>query len=111
VGRRVNIRNNAIRPRYINIDEAQILGQKDVVIVAIDIAPSGHGVVAHLRWPNGLTSDRRPSGGIEGPYPVEEALDRADTLREALGLTGVCVNLEPGIDWHPSWGELVSDQD
>jgi len=103
--------NAVIRPHYVRIEDARVPARKTFVVVAIDIAPTGYGVVAHVEWPDGVGSDQRPKEGVEGPYPVEEALDRADRLREVLGLTRVCVNLEPGIDWHPSWGELVSDQD
>lgn len=44
---------------------------------------------------------------VDQPEGVAMALPYALFLREHLGLDRIEVELEPGVDWQPAWGELV----
>lgn len=66
---------------------------------------------ASIYWCAQVTGTGVYEAGSEiGPFPVLDALRRADTLAEMMGYAGVVIMLnEVGI-WRPEWGTLADQE-
>lgn len=62
---------------------------------------------ALLYWPDWGAETGFLSAGIEGPLPVSDALERAETLRSVHAFKRVVVWLQHRELWDRRWGELA----
>lgn len=63
-------------------------------------------VLASIYWPDRITQGDLVKAGLEGPYPVHEALERASQLRELWAYDRIVIAIQDRSLWRSEWGEL-----
>ena len=63
-------------------------------------------VVASIYWPDWITQGDKVKAALEGPYPVEEALRRAESLCYLWAYNRVVIAIQDRSLWRREWGEL-----
>jgi hypothetical protein len=67
--------------------------------------------MASIYWCAQVTANGVYEAGSEmGPFPVLDALRRADALVELMGYTGVAIMLNEAGIWRPEWGTLADQE-
>lgn len=67
--------------------------------------------VASIYWCAHVTGTGVYDAGSEmGPFPVLDALSRADQLAEVMGYAGVVIMLNEAGVWRPDWGTLADQE-
>lgn len=74
-------------------------------VVAVRIFALREGISCVVSWPSPEPGLRVFSPTRERPEMQAEALPYAQFLSETTGLR-VTVELDPGMEWQPAWGEL-----
>ncbi len=81
---------------------------------SVDMLVSGLSYVepsASIYWCAQVTANGVYEAGSEmGPFPVLDALRRADALVELMGYTGVAIMLNEAGIWRPEWGTLADQE-
>jgi hypothetical protein len=62
--------------------------------------------MANIYWPDWTAQGDRINASMEGPYPVSEALERADLLCALWAYSRVVIAIQHRASWRPEWGEL-----
>lgn len=62
--------------------------------------------LANIYWPDWVSQGDKVLAAMEGPYPVEEALRRADSLCYLWAFNRVVIALQDRATWRREWGEL-----
>lgn len=86
----------------------------DAIIVGIgsdEKAFSAEGIefgepLASIYWPDWISQGDKIHAALEGPYSVEEALRRADSLCYLWAYNRVVIALQDRSLWRREWGEL-----
>lgn len=62
--------------------------------------------LASIYWPDWISQGDKIKAALEGPYSVEEALRRADSLCYLWAYNRVVIALQDRSLWRREWGEL-----
>lgn len=63
-------------------------------------------VTASIYWPDWIAQGDKIKAALEGPYSVEEALRRADSLCYLWAYNRVVIAIQDRALWRKEWGEL-----
>jgi hypothetical protein len=62
--------------------------------------------MASIYWPDWISQGDKIKSALEGPYPVEQALRRAESLCYLWAYNRVVISLQDRATWRREWGEL-----
>jgi hypothetical protein len=62
--------------------------------------------MANIYWPDWVSQGDKIKASMEGPYPVPEALERAEMLCALWGYNRVVIAVQRRQTWQAGWGEL-----
>lgn len=82
----------------------------DAITVGIGAPPRGFDPVeltASVYWPDWITQGDKVRGSMEGPYSIDDAFRRAESLRTIWAFKRVVIAIEERELWQPEWGELA----
>lgn len=63
-------------------------------------------VLASVYWPDWISQGDKVHAALEGPYPVPEALERAEMLCALWAYNRVVIAIQDRAIWRREWGEL-----
>lgn len=80
------------------------IGNDGPALIAAGMTPAEP--LANIYWPDWVSQGDKVLAAMEGPYPVEEALRRADSLCYLWAFNRVVITLQDRATWRREWGEL-----
>lgn len=80
------------------------IGDDSSALLELGITPAEP--LANIYWPDWISQGDKINASMEGPYPVEEALRRAESLCYLWAFKRVVIALQDRSTWRPVWGEL-----
>ena len=81
-----------------------VIGAGSPALIVAGLTSAYH--LANIFWPDWVTQGDKVLAAMEGPYPVEEALRRADSLCYLWAFSRVVIQLPDRSTWRREWGEL-----
>lgn len=90
--------------------DAIIIGiGSDAAVFAVEGLDFGD-VQASVYWPERMTQGDLVRAGLEGPYTVPEAIERANQLRELWNYDRIVIAIQDRSLWRSEWGRLREDE-
>lgn len=80
------------------------IGDDSVALAAAGMTPAEP--TASIYWPDWISGGDKIKAALEGPYSVDEALRRAESLCYLWGYNRVVISLQDRSIWRREWGEL-----
>lgn len=82
----------------------------DAITVGIGAPPQGCDqgeLAASIYWPDWIAQGDKVRGSMEGPYSIDDALRRAESLRTLWAFKRVVIAIEEHELWQSKWGVLA----
>lgn len=80
------------------------IGDDSPALIAAGMTPAEP--LANIYWPDWVSQGDKVLASMEGPYPVAEALERAELLCALWAYQRVVIALQDRATWRREWGEL-----
>ncbi|WP_193336151.1 hypothetical protein [Devosia beringensis] len=80
------------------------IGDDAPALIAAGMTPAEP--LANVYWPDWISQGDKINAAMEGPYPVAEALERAEILCAVWAYERVVISLQDRATWRREWGEL-----
>lgn len=80
------------------------IGDDAPALIAAGMTPSEP--LANVYWPDWVSQGDKINASMEGPYPVAEALQRAEILCAVWAYSRVVISLQDRATWRREWGAL-----
>jgi hypothetical protein len=81
------------------------IGDDSAALIAAGTSPVEP--VASVYWAEKLLQGDKVQAGMEGPYTIPEALQRAEELRALWDFNSVVITLQTRDTWRKEWGDLA----
>lgn len=86
--------------------DAITVGIGDDAPALIDAGLTPVEPLANVYWPDWISQGEKINAAMEGPYPVPEALERAELLCALWAYNRVVISLQDRATWRREWGDL-----